>query len=128
MPRTYQNNWQNEMNNYLNNKNFSTEDEIKAKNILLNSLGNLTIIQDIKNSGIGNNPWETKRLSYSRGCFSEIEISSNINWDPWSHNSILNRGIKLLDSLANLLGNMSFVCNNGQNDKEDILFYEKKYL
>ena len=84
MPRTYADHWQNEMNTYLSGKSFSPEEEYKAKNILLNSLGNLTVIRDIKNSGLGNNPWTTKKAAYSNGCFSEIEISSKTAWDPWS--------------------------------------------
>lgn len=128
MPRGYRNHWQAEMDDYLKDKNFSAEERTKAERILLNSLGNLTIIQDVKNSGLGDNPWKIKKTAYSRGCFSEIEISSTARWDPWSQQSILDRGKKMLDHLAALLGNLTFVCDEGQNDKDDILFYEKKYL
>lgn len=128
MPRKYCTHWQNEMNAYLLGKQLSQNDEEKAKNIILNSLGNLTIIQDIKNSGLGNNPWTTKKGAYSKGCFSEIEISSETKWDPWSASSILDRGKRMLIVLCSLLGNLSLTCNQQQNDEEDLLFYDKKFV
>ncbi len=128
MPRTYADHWQNEMNTYLSGKSFSPEEEYKAKNILLNSLGNLTVIQDIKNSGLGNNPWTTKKAAYSNGCFSEIEISSKTAWDPWSSQSIFERGKDMIDILSGLLGTLSLISNQQQDDYVDVLFYEHKYL
>ena len=78
MPRRWDTHWSNEMNNYLTAHQSLSLDEIeKAKNILINSLGNLTIIQDIKNAGIGNNPWVTKQKAYKNGSYSEIEIANN---------------------------------------------------
>lgn len=128
MPKTYPTHWQNEMNTYLSGKSFSPEEENKAKNILLNSLGNLTVIQGIKNSGLGNNPWTTKKAAYSNGCFSEIEISSKTAWDPWSSQSIFERGKDMINVLSSLLGTLSLVSNQQQDDYVDILFYEHKYL
>lgn len=127
MPRTYAEHWQNEMTAYLSGKSLSPEEENKAKNIVLNSLGNLTVIQNIKNSGLGNNPWIVKKSAYSQGCFSEIEISATTSWDPWSADSIYKRGVKMLDYLAFILGSLHLVNDANQNDYEDLLFYEKKY-
>lgn len=124
MPKNYSENWQNEMSEYLSDKHFSPEEEYKAKNIILNSLGNLTIIQNIKNSGLGNNKWSIKKEAYSKGCFSEIEISSTTAWDPWSSQAIYLRGEKMLSVLSSLLGTL----NLSQKDIEDLLFYEKKYV
>lgn len=116
------------MNAYLSGKTLSPEEEYKAKNIVLNSLGNLTVIQDIKNSGLGNNPWTTKKAAYANGCFSEIEISATTAWDPWSSQSIYKRGVEMLKVLSALLGTLTLVTDQQQNDYDDILFYEKKYV
>lgn len=70
---------------------------------LLNSLGNLTIIRGNKNSSLGNNPWKTKVQAYANGSFSERQISSKIEWHPWSAESILNRGKLLLKYLLDYL-------------------------
>lgn len=128
MPRKYTDHWQNEMDAYLSGKSLSPDEESKAKNIVLNSLGNLTVIQDIKNSGLGNNPWTTKKAAYSNGCFSEIEISTTTEWDPWSSQSIYKRGVKMLNVLSSILGTLTLASKPEQNDYDDILFYEKKYV
>lgn len=99
MPKTYQDYWSDTMSNYLSQKSFSEEERYVAIKTLLNSLGNLTIIRDKKNSSLGNNPWETKVKAYANGSFSERQISSKTEWHPWSAESILNRGKVLLKYL-----------------------------
>lgn len=62
MPRTWNNHWSLEMDDYLNTHQSLNNDEVeRAKNILINSLGNLTVIQDVKNAGLGDSPWEIKQ-------------------------------------------------------------------
>lgn len=130
MPRTWDTHWSNEMNNYLTAHQSLSLDEIeKAKNILINSLGNLTIIQDIKNAGIGNNPWVTKQKAYKNGSYSEIEIANN---PSWGYAAIKARGELLLDFLCDYLEHDQLrpldLTNNGvQDDYTNILFYEAKY-
>lgn len=133
MPRTWSNHWSNEMNNYLSAHSSLNADEVeRAKNILINTLGNLTVIQDIKNAGIGNNPWATKQAAYSNGSYSEIEIATTTSWDPWGHVSIKARGKQMLDFLCDYLeynGNrpLTINCDATRDDYTDILFYEDKY-
>ena len=133
MPRTWSTYWGNEMNNYLNAHSSLNVDEIeRAKNILVNTLGNLTVIQDIKNAGIGNNPWATKRGAYLNGSYSEVEIATNTSWDPWEHDSIKARGKKMLNFLCDYLEHnghrpLTITSNATQDDYTDILFYESKY-
>lgn len=103
MPKTYQDYWSDTMSNYLSQKSFSEEERYVAIKTLLNSLGNLTIIRDKKNSSLGNNPWETKVKAYANGSFSERQISSKTEWHPWSAESILNRGKVLLKYLRGVL-------------------------
>ena len=133
MPRTWSTHWTNEMNNYLAAHSSLNADEVeRAKNILVNTLGNLTVIQDIKNAGIGNNPWATKQAAYSNGSYSEIEIATTKSWDPWGHNSIEARGKQMLDFLCDYLEYnnhrpLTINSNAAQDDYTDILFYESKY-
>ena len=133
MPRTWSNHWSNEMNNYLSAHSSLNVDEVeRAKNILINTLGNLTVIQDIKNAGIGNNPWTTKQAAYSNGSYSEIEIATTTSWDPWGHVSIKARGKQMLDFLCDYLeynGNRPLTISSDatRDDYTDILFYEDKY-
>ena len=130
MPRTWSTHWTNEMNNYLAAHSSLNADEVeRAKNILVNTLGNLTVIQDIKNAGIGNNPWATKQAAYSNGSYSEIEIA---NATSWGHVSIKARGKQMLDFLCDYLEYnnhrpLTINSNAAQDDYTDILFYESKY-
>lgn len=133
MPRTWSTYWTNEMNNYLAAHSLLNADEVeRAKNILVNTLGNLTVIQDIKNAGIGNNPWTTKQGAYLNGSYSEVEIATKKSWHPWEHNSIEARGKQMLDFLCDYLeykNHRPLTINNNaaQDDYTDILFYESKY-
>lgn len=127
--RTWSTHWTNEMNNYLAAHSSLNADEVeKAKNILINTLGNLTVIQDIKNAGIGNNPWTTKQDAYLNGSYSEVEIATKTSWHPWGYNSIEERGKQMLDFLCDYLeynGHRPLTIT--QNDYTDILFYESKF-
>ena len=129
MPRSWSTYWSVEMNNYLAAHSSLNADEVeKAKNILINTLGNLTVIQDIKNAGIGNNPWTTKQGAYLNGSYSEVEIATNTSWHPWGYNSIEARGKQMLDFLCDYLeynGHRPLTIT--QNDYTDILFYESKF-
>lgn len=129
MPRTWSTYWSVEMNNYLAAHSSLNADEVeKAKNILINTLGNLTVIQDIKNAGIGNNPWTTKQDAYLNGSYSEVEIATKTSWHPWGYNSIEERGKQMLDFLCDYLeynGHRPLTIT--PNDYTDILFYESKF-
>lgn len=129
IPRTWSTHWTNEMNNYLAAHSSLNADEVeKAKNILINTLGNLTVIQDIKNAGIGNNPWTTKQDAYLNGSYSEVEIATKTSWHPWGYNSIEERGKQMLDFLCDYLeynGHRPLTIT--PNDYTDILFYESKF-
>lgn len=131
MPRTWSTHWSLEMNNYLNAHQSLNVDEVeRAKNILINSLGNLTIIQDIKNAGVGNNPWATKQKAYINGSYSEIEIATNTSWHPWGHASIKARGERMLDFMCDYLEHNNcrpITITQNATDYTDILFFEAKY-
>ena len=134
LPRTWATHWSNEMNNYLSeHHNLNTDEVARAKNILINTLGNLTVIQNIKNAGIGNNPWKIKQEAYKKGSFSEIEIATTSSWDPWGYASIKARGEKMLKFMCDYLKHnnntpLKLIQNQTQDDYSDILFYESKYI
>ena len=133
MPKKWSENWNQEMNDYLGvHQSLSVEEVEKAKSILINSLGNLTVIQDIKNAGIGNNPWNIKQKAYANGSYSEIEIATNTLWHPWGYDSIIARGEGMLNYLCDYLKHngyspLTITRNASQDDYTDILFYEAKY-
>ena len=94
--------WKKELDDFLLR---IPEDSIPlAKNVLINSIGNLTILKDRKNSSVSNHPWlddktnnlDGKRGRYKTGSFSEIEIAQNEHWDKYT---VLKRGKELLKYL-----------------------------
>ena len=133
MPRTWNNHWSLEMDDYLNTHQSLNNDEVeRAKNILINSLGNLTVIQDVKNAGLGDSPWEIKQKAYLNGSYSEIEIATNMLWHPWGHASIKARGEQMLDFMCDYLEHynhrpLTITRNPEQDEYTDILFFEAKY-
>lgn len=133
MPRSWNTHWSHEMNKYLTAHQSLNVDEIeRAKSIIINSLGNLTIIQDIKNAGIGNNPWIVKQNAYLNGSYSEIEIATNKSWQFWGHTSIKERGEKMLNFMCDYLEHQNYrpltiTRNTTQDDYTNILFFETKY-
>ena len=128
MPKTYQDYWSDTMSNYLSQKSFSEEERYVAIKTLLNSLGNLTIIRDKKNSSLGNNPWETKVKAYANGSFSERQISSKTEWHPWSAESILNRGKVLLKYLIDYLDVVIIEEEKKETYEAEMLFGALKYV
>jgi len=73
--------------------NFSQE----QKKILLNSLGNLLLLSQSKNSQLQNRDFDFKKnngsIGYFNGSYSEIEVAQ---YHEWTDKEIKERGIKLL--------------------------------
>ena len=87
--------WNNETEEYLSK--FSDERKDHALKVLLNSLGNLTILLH-KNQPLGNKSWEYKREWFNTGSYNEYEISKN---DYWDFSAIRKRGENMLEFLCN---------------------------
>lgn len=64
------------------------------KHILKNSLGNLLLLSQSKNSRLKNDGFDVKKTAYKFGSHSEIEVGLSCDWSP---TSILKRGIKMLE-------------------------------
>ena len=105
IPQTYQTYWSETVNNVTSR--FDDTDWEQARKVLINSLGNLTILKGGKNSELGNKPWlplggvEGKKSRYSTGSYNEIEISKN---DKWNEEKIWKRGCKIMSFLCQKLG------------------------
>lgn len=91
-----------------------------AKKILINTLGNLTILKDKKNSSLQDDSWELKRQRYESGSFNELEISQNEKWNQFS---ILERGRNMVHFLETMVSGLKF------SDEEimALLFVKKDY-
>lgn len=63
------------------------------KNSLRHSLGNLLPLSSSKNSSLSNRGFDEKKISYKFGCYSEISVSEN---EEWNAISITKRGLNLL--------------------------------
>ena len=125
MPRHWQDYWGETMEAYINAVKPTEETALAlAHKVLVNTLGNLTVLKDSKNSSLGNNPWEKKRPAYALGCYSEMEISKN---DVWNYDTIMSRGKGMLDFLGKMIGTV-FVVNEGKDDYVDVLFYSKAFV
>ena len=105
MPQNYSTNWKAEMDDYLNDKELDNEREDMAKKILINTLGNLTILKDKKNSSLQDDTWELKRQRYESGSFNELEISQNEKWNQYT---ILERGRRMVHFLETMVSGLKF--------------------
>lgn len=123
MPKQWTDYWTEVMTQYLDAVKPSEETLELAKKVLLNTLGNLTVLKDSKNSSLGNNPWDVKQPAYAKGCYSEMAIAQNV---VWNFDTILARGKEMLNYLGTMLG-VTFVQNNDQDDYANILFYSKTF-
>ena len=90
-------------------KKYNQFDEAQRK-YLLNSLGNLLLIDKEKNSKLRNECFEYKKkysgrngieMGYFTGSYSEIEVAQ---YQDWTHKEILARGLKMLQFIEERWG------------------------
>jgi uncharacterized protein with ParB-like and HNH nuclease domain len=113
MPQAWWDFWKEEMEKFT--KNINEDKREHSMKVLLNTLGNLTILGP-KNQPLKNKSWEAKRTWFSTGSYNEIEISKI---DKWEYNAIKNRGIKMLKYLCEKIQN-GFLFD--ENTMQQILF------
>lgn len=96
----------------------------EQKKLLTGSLGNLLPLSSSKNSSLQNDSFPRKKSpvgkshnGYKDGSHSEIEVAS---FDEWNADSILQRGLKLLDFMERRW-NIRF---SGEKDKREMLFLD----
>lgn len=135
-PQTFVNNWSSEMNNYKSllatnaKRSLQPNEEKMAETIIINTLGNFSIIQNVRNPLASNQAWlstptaQGKKNLYTQGCYTESYISGKYN--KWDENSIMDNGVKMLEFMCQdyLLNAMSL----SQQEINQILFYDQLYL
>jgi hypothetical protein len=115
IPQQFSDNWSDIVNNFSDGIEKDKMD--MAHKVFINTLGNLTILKDGKNSSLGNGGWLAKRNRFTTGSYNEIEISKN---DNWSKKEILERGLKMIGFLETKIQGLKF----SDDEKLKFLFYE----
>lgn len=105
MPQNYGAKWKAEMDAYLNDKDLDSSGVEMAEKILINTLGNLTILKDKKNSSLQDDSWNFKRERYKSGSFNEIEISEKEEWNQYE---ILERGRNMVHFMESMVSGLKF--------------------
>jgi hypothetical protein len=100
MPSAWWDFWKTEMEGFT--KKINEDEKEYSMKVLLNTLGNLTILGP-KNQEIKNDPWVSKKDRFSTGSYNEIEASK---YNEWTYKSIQQRGEKML----------KFLCEKVQDD------------
>lgn len=95
IPKQYSEFWSKEVDDY--SKKMNEKEKPQAIKVLINTLGNLTILKNGKNSELGNKSWAIKRERFTTGSYNEIEISK---YENWNYKTIKDRGEKILRCLA----------------------------
>ncbi len=112
--------WQNELNSFISN--VPLEQQGFARKIMTNTLGNLTLLRDGKNSSLGNSSWTDKKKRYSTGSLNEIEVSK---YEDWNQEAIKERGEKIFLFLLQKIG---ITDEPSSNNVKEALFYTEKYF
>ena len=112
LPQHWEDHWKDTIDNYdksLRNRDFlngTDFDANKAHRLLINSLGNLTILRGGKNAHVSNDSWEDKQKAYKGASFSEMDIAEicddsgiTFNRSQWTEEDILKRGKQLFEFL-----------------------------
>ena len=110
----------------LDNWNINPDNRI-SRNVMINTLGNLTILNNSKNSSISNSDWENKRVAYNTDSTkSEREILQIANNNEWNLHCIGERGdnmFRFLEEIIKQYGN-GVGGNNWEQVKTKILYYD----
>jgi hypothetical protein len=115
IPQQFWDNWQITVNGFT--VDFEEDDIEQARKVLINSLGNLTILKNGKNSSLGNKSWLEKKERFRTGSYNEIDISQH---EIWSKDKIAQRGKDMLKFLESKINGLTF----SDTDIEKILFYD----
>lgn len=115
IPQTYWTSWLDVVDNFTD----PIEEDLKpqARKVLINTLGNLTILKNGKNASLGNKSWTEKKDRYSTGSYNEIAISKHLDWTT---KNISERGIEMLNFMEQKVNGLSFT----KEEKEKTLFYD----
>lgn len=116
IPQQFLENWQETVNSFT--EGLEEEYKKQARKVLINSLGNLTILKNGKNSSLGNKSWLDKKERFKTGSYNEIDISQQ---HTWSKDKIAQRGKEMLKFLESKITGLTF----SENEIEKVLFYDE---
>ncbi|SMP18000.1 DUF262 domain-containing protein [Chryseobacterium profundimaris] len=120
IPREYEAYWSNEVNEIVDQFE-SDHERYLAQKVVINSLGNLTILKNGKNSSLKNYGWDLKKQRYETGSYNEIEISKQLHW---SKKEISARGYKLLLFLMEKIDGL----NLSDDEINNCLYYNDEII
>ena len=101
LPRTWETYWRSTVEEFSNDPNADSQVPNPQK-VLINTLGNLLLLDGSTNSGIGNNPWEIKHKRINSGkSYGEYDVGLH---STWGKKEIEARGRDLLKFLGELIG------------------------
>jgi len=103
IPQDFLEYWEEEVNSVTNGLAKDKFDQ--TIKVLLNTLGNLTILKGGKNSSLGKKGWKEKKERFRTGSYNEIEISKH---DKWTHKNISERGKEMLKFLETKVSGLTF--------------------
>lgn len=116
IPQTFWDNWQSEVGCVT--KDLEDENQIgQVRKAIINTLGNLTILKNGKNSSLGNKNWDIKKERFRTGSYNEIAISK---YEKWNKFTIKERGEEMLKFLEKKIIGLNF----SEQDIGKILFYD----
>lgn len=118
IPQTYQENWDNIINPYI--EKFDEGRKDKAKKIAINTLGNLCLVKSQKNSELSNKGWQDKKQRFKKGLYNEREIAAYQEWGlPQSYK----RGCLILDFICDKIEKLEL----STEDKQRLLFADSDF-
>ena len=115
IPQQFWDNWKSTVESFTTG--LSEEEIPSAHKVLINTLGNLTILKNGKTSSLGNLGWADKKNRFSTGSYNEIDISKKTDW---TKKEILERGLDMLLFLEQKIDGLKFTAE----EKNKMLFYE----
>jgi hypothetical protein len=118
IPQQYNDYWSTEVHSFI--KGIEPEKEDYAVKVLLNNIGNLTLLKHGKNASLGNKSWKEKKDRFSTGSYNEIDISKHKNWDK---TKIVERGREMLKFLESKIQGLTF----SENEKNELLFLNEEF-
>lgn len=115
IPQSFLTHWEKEVFEVV--EGLEGEEKAQAEKVLINTLGNLTILKGGKNTSLGCKSWEEKLARFRTGSYNEIDVAKNTKW---TKSEICCRGLKMLELLERKIQGMKF----SAEQKNLILFYD----
>jgi hypothetical protein len=115
IPLQFRDHWQKEIDEVTNAMEGLQAEQ--ARKVIINTLGNLTLLKNGKNPELGNKSWELKKERFTTGSYNEIAISK---YNAWTKDSIAARGKEMLQFLETKINGLKF----SDQDIEQVLFYD----